>query len=123
MRYRIALAIGVAAIVAAPAAAKPAQAAVHQDARFAAFADRMVGQLLRLDPVGATQLGDHRFDALLPDVSPAGRAARRAFAERSLAELGRFDRAKLSREQQVDDVALGAGADVLTRQRRIERQP
>ena len=109
MRYRIALAIGVAGIVAAPAIAKPAKAAAAQrgDARFSAFADRMVDQLLRLDPVGATQLGDHRFDALLPDVSPAGRAARRAFAERSLAELGRIDRASLSREQQVDAILLG----------------
>jgi uncharacterized protein (DUF885 family) len=43
---------------------------------------------------------------MLPDVSASGRAASRAFAERSLAELGKFDRTKLSRENQVDAILL-----------------
>jgi uncharacterized protein (DUF885 family) len=107
MRSLLALAIGVAAI-SSPAATPLAAAAATQaeDARFQAFGDRVVDEYLKLNPVTATQLGDHRYDALLPDVSAAGRAAQRAFAERSLAELARFDRSKLSREHQVDAILL-----------------
>ena len=43
-----------------------------------------------MDPVNATQQGEHRYDAMLPDVSAAGRAERRQFAVQTLAELGRF---------------------------------
>src|SRR5947209_3377804 len=76
MRYLFALAIGIAA-ASAPAAAAAATAAVtSEDARFAAFGDRIVDEYLKLDPVSATQMGDHRYDALLPDVSAAGRGAR-----------------------------------------------
>jgi uncharacterized protein (DUF885 family) len=102
----IALAIGIAA-VASPAAAAPANAPrVSEDSRFAAFGDRIIDQYLKFDPVGATQLGDHRYDSLLPDVSAAGRAARRAFAQASLAQLARFHRGQLSREHQADAILL-----------------
>jgi uncharacterized protein (DUF885 family) len=106
MRLLTAFAIGVAAI-ATPAAAAPATAAAtSEDARFQAFGDRIVDEVLKLNPVYATQLGDHRYDAWMPDVSAAGRAASRDFAERSLAELARFDSNKLSREHQVDAILL-----------------
>src|SRR5690242_7767470 len=106
MRILLALAIGAAA-VSSPAIAAPASAgAATEDARFTSFGDRVVDGYLKLDPVSATQLGDHQYDALLPDVSAAGRAARRAFAEQSLAELAKFDRTKLSREHQVDAILL-----------------
>ncbi|MFL6830028.1 MAG: DUF885 domain-containing protein [Sphingomicrobium sp.] len=106
MRLLTALAIGVAA-VATPAFAAPATAAAtSEDTRFEAFGDRFVENYLRLNPTYATQLGDHRYDALMPDVSAAGRAAVRTFAERSLAELSRFDTNRLSREHQVDAIAL-----------------
>ncbi len=87
----------------------PASAAIertNEDGRFDTFSDRIVDEYLRLDPVTATQIGEHRYDALLPDVSAKGRAARRAFAERSLADLARFDRSQLSREHQVDAILL-----------------
>ena len=106
MRILLALAIGVAA-VSSPAIAAPARAAAtSEDARFAAFGESIVDEFLKLDPVGATQLGDHRYDALLPDVSAKGRATRHAFAERSLAQLAKFDAHKLSREHQVDAILL-----------------
>ena len=94
--------------VAPPAstAAPPAPAAASETARFAAFSDRIVDEVLRLEPVNATQLGDHRYDHLLPDASAAGRAARRAFAQSALAELNSFDPAQLTREQQVDAILL-----------------
>src|SRR4029453_6004952 len=106
MRFVLALAIGVSAVaVAAPCAAQPAAPpAQAEDARFAAFGETVVDQFLKFDPVGATQLGDHRYDSLLPDVSAEGRARRRAFVESSLAELAKFDRGRLSREHQVDAI-------------------
>ena len=113
MRLLTALAIGVA-VVAAPAASAPeTAAATSEDARFQAFGDRVVDEYLKLSPVNATQLGDHRYDALMPDVSVAGRAAVRAFAERTLAELARFDSQHLSRENQVDAILLKDQMDYL----------
>jgi uncharacterized protein (DUF885 family) len=107
VRLLTALAIGVAAVT-VPAVATPTAAAAQAsvDAQFQAFGDRVVDEALKLNPVYATQLGDHRYDAMLPDVSASGRAASRAFAERSLAELGKFDRSKLGRENQVDAILL-----------------
>ena len=106
MRKLLALAITAAAI--APPAFTPAIAAVqaNEDARFEAFGDRVVDEYLTFDPVSATQTGEHRYDALLADASAKGRAAKRAFAQRSLAELARFDARKLSREHQVDAILL-----------------
>ena len=57
---------------------------------------------MRLDPVGATQTGDHRFDSELDDLSAAGRARSVAFSRDMLAQLERTDVAKLSRANQVD---------------------
>ena len=107
MRIMLALAISVSSIAfSAPLSSQPAAVETAQDARFEKFGDRVVDEYLKLDPVTATQVGEHRYDALLPDVSAAGRAARRAFAERSLAELARFDHATLNREHQVDAILL-----------------
>ena len=39
---------------------------------FRRLAERIVDDLLAADPVGATALGDHRFDGSLPDLSAAG---------------------------------------------------
>lgn len=107
MRSLLALAIGVA-VVTSSAATAPAVAAVkaNEDARFEAFGDRIVDEVLKLNPVYATVTGDHRYDARLTDVSAAGRKALRSFAGRSLAELAKFDRRKLSREHQVDAIML-----------------
>lgn len=113
MPIRAALALAIAAVAASsPVQAQPTSA-VSIDARFEAFGDRVVDEYLRLDPVAATQLGDHRFDALLPDVSAQGRAARRDFARRTLAELARFDRRRLNREHQVDAIQLAERLDYL----------
>jgi len=106
MRILVALAIGVAAVSSPSIAAPSNAAATNEDARFTAFGERIVDEFLKLDPVSATQLGDHRYDALLPDVSAKGRAARRAFAEQALAQLAKFDAHRLSREHQVDAILL-----------------
>lgn len=65
---------------------------------FRALAETIVDDLLAADPVGATWLGDHRFDALLPDLSAAGVSAR----------LGRID-GHLTALDAVDDVELDTG--------------
>ncbi|MCH8614539.1 DUF885 domain-containing protein [Sphingomonas sp. SM33] len=114
MRSLLALAIGVAAVT-LPAVPAPALAAVQadEDARFEAFGDRVVDEYLKLSPISATQLGEHRYDDRLPDASAAGRGATRAFADRSLAELAKFDTSKLSREHQVDAILLKNQLDYL----------
>lgn len=76
------------------------------DARFSALADRYIAALVRIDPVGATQLGDHRNDALLPDVSAAGRAAADAEWESERVALAQIERAALSPDRQVDAALL-----------------
>jgi uncharacterized protein (DUF885 family) len=116
MRYWVALSLGVATIVTPAAIAlAPAAAAktVSEDARFSAFSNHIVEQYLTIDPVGATQLGEHRYDSRMPDVSAAGRAVRKAFAERSLTELARYNRSRLSREHQVDAILLKDQLDYL----------
>ena len=91
-----------------PLAAQPAHTAAEQraDAAFAKIAERYIAAYTRLNPTDATTLGEHRWDASLPDVSTAGRAARAAEWRTILAELGKVDRRALSRENQVDYALL-----------------
>lgn len=113
MRVLTALAIGIAAVATTSASLPATAAATSEDARFEAFGDRAVDEYLRLSPVSATLLGDHRYDAMMPDASAAGRATVRTFAERALAELARFDTKTLSRENQVDAILLKDQLDYL----------
>ena len=85
----------------------PASAATGQaDARFDALSKRYVEEFGRYAPVSATQLGDHRFDSELDDLSAAGRARTLAWTRVVLAELQAIDRAQLSRSSQVDAAML-----------------
>ena len=93
-----------AAPAAPTAAAAPAVSAA--DAQFADLSARWLDGAMRLSPVFATQTGDHRFDAELDDYSAEGRAKSLEFSKTLLAELERIDRAKLSRENQVDASVL-----------------
>lgn len=97
------------AAAAAPHAAFAQGAAFTQgaaDARFAALSARYVDESCRLSPIGATTLGDHRFDREVDDVSAAGRARRIAFNHAVLAEAQAIPAAALSRENQVDRALL-----------------
>jgi hypothetical protein len=49
------------------------------DVRFDALAARFVDEMPAYSPVGATQLGDHRFDSELDQVDDAARAAQSGF--------------------------------------------
>ena len=78
-------------------------AAGGEDARLEAFFKGYLDALFRQQPTAATRLGDHRFDHLLDDVSPAARAAWLARDRAALADLPRrVDYRKLSRSGQID---------------------
>ncbi len=69
---------------------------------FRELADRIVDDLLAADPVGATALGDHRFDDRLPDRSAAGVGAELLALEDHLTALDAVDDVELGRADLVD---------------------
>jgi uncharacterized protein (DUF885 family) len=87
-----------------PRAAAPAQSAA--DRAFTRLSERWLAESLRLNPVTATLAGEHRHDALMPDISAAGRAQALQLAQATLAQLGRVRRSALSRPLQVDAAIL-----------------
>jgi uncharacterized protein (DUF885 family) len=87
----------------APVSATPASPTESPaDARFADLSRRWLDGWMQLNPVAATQLGDHRFDAEVDDLSAAGRQKAIDFSTRLLAELDAMDTGALTRENQVD---------------------
>lgn len=81
----------------------PVAAAGGEDAKLEAFFKAYLDQRFRQQPLDATRLGDHRFDHLLDDVSPAARATWAERDRHSLDELPRkVDYKKLSRAGQID---------------------
>jgi uncharacterized protein (DUF885 family) len=86
--------------------AATAAADAATDAAFADLSRRWLDGYLKLSPTSATQIGDHRFDAEIDDLSKAGRDAGIAFDREMLAALDAIDAGKLSRENQVDAAIL-----------------
>ena len=76
------------------------------DAAFTDLSARALEGWFQLSPVSATQIGDHRFDGELDDLSEAGRARGLEFSQNLLAELQALDVSALSRENQVDAAIL-----------------
>src|SRR2546425_9760789 len=72
------------------------------DARFEAFAQKYIQELLDRDPETATRLGEHRNDARLNDYSAAGVRKDLAAARSALADLSRIELSTLSPEDAVD---------------------
>ncbi|WP_434042328.1 MULTISPECIES: DUF885 domain-containing protein [Sorangium] len=68
----------------------------------AALSTRVLEEYLRDEPVRATEAGDHRYDALWPDVSEQGEAARRRALEGALAELRAVPAEALGLQGRVD---------------------
>lgn len=90
-----------------PDKARTPDASVSQaDAAFTALSQQAVDAWMRLSPVAATQIGDHRFDTELDDLSAAGRQRRVNTSKALLAKLDAIDADKLSREHQVDAALL-----------------
>ncbi|MDO7841046.1 DUF885 domain-containing protein [Sphingomonas immobilis] len=107
---RLAILLLATALVPGPVSAKFVLAKVAKPStaheKFAALSQRYLDGISTYAPTFATALGDHRGDDRLPDVSAKGRAAQVAEVKAMLAALGRIDRAKLSREDQVDAALL-----------------
>ena len=76
------------------------------DAAFADLSKRALEGWLQLSPVSATQIGEHKYDGELDDLSAAGRQKGLDFSKKILAELDATDIAALSRENQVDAAIL-----------------
>jgi len=72
------------------------------DQRFERLGERYIEQFPAFSPVGATVLGDHRYDSQLDQVTPEARARLVEFSRGVLAELQSIDRKSLSRAHQVD---------------------
>lgn len=109
--HTIASAIAIALSAASPAAQaapSPASAGVNIPAAqaFGRLSKDYLDALTRLDPVGATTLGDHRYDALLPDLSATGENSQNTVWHALLERLGAIPRAQLSPEDQVDYLLL-----------------
>lgn len=89
-----------------PADSVEAAAPAGADARFADVSQRWLDGWFALNPVSATQIGEHHHDAELDDLGPSGRQHAYDFAHRMLAELDGVDPARLSRANQVDYAIL-----------------
>jgi uncharacterized protein (DUF885 family) len=68
-------------------------------------ADWIEGRM-RLSPLYATAIGDHRFDGEIDDLSADGRRALTEFSQQMLQVLDAIDGSALSRENQVDALIL-----------------
>lgn len=74
-----------------------------EDEKLQAFFKSYLEQHFRQQPLAATALGDHRFDAELDDLSPRARASWRALAKETLKNLPKqVDTKKLSHDGQID---------------------
>ncbi len=86
------------------AAAPAADAAV--DAAFADLSKRALDTWMQLSPVSATQIGDHRYDSEIDDLSAAGQQKMLTAYKGLLGELDKIEVGKLGRENQVDAAIL-----------------
>ena len=93
-------------------AAKPP--AADANAAFEALAKTWLDELAKSSPSYATQLGDHRFDGELPDVSETGRKARSAQVKATQDKLAALDHSALSRDNQVDAAMLSESLEAET---------
>lgn len=84
-------------------AVNPLLAAQTEDDKLAAFFSAFLEEEFKQRPVEATRFGDHRFDALMEDLSPKSRAAWNERHRAALAELPlKINAARLSRAGQID---------------------
>jgi uncharacterized protein (DUF885 family) len=107
--HTLAAGVLLAACAPATALAQPAKTAATvatkpaASAPLAALFDTYWDEQARLYPLGATAQGDHRYDDQLPnDQTQAFRAQQQQFYQQYLGALRKFDRAKLSADDQVN---------------------
>jgi len=76
------------------------------DAAFADLSKRALDTWMQLSPISATQIGDHRYDSEIDDLSAAGQQKMLTAYKGLLGELDKVEVGKLSRENQVDAAIL-----------------
>ncbi len=76
------------------------------DEQFANVAEHHLDRMLALNPEWATNLGDHRFDGQVSDLSEAGFKARVDFNRETLAALTEIDPQRLSQANRIDYATL-----------------
>src|SRR5438552_18076429 len=92
-----------ATLICALLAGRNFASAQDSDAKLAAFFKEHLDRTFRLRPMEATQLGDHRFDDLLEDLSAAARSGWTEQTRQTLAALPKaVDYKQLSRAAQID---------------------
>ncbi|HXL99509.1 MAG TPA: DUF885 domain-containing protein [Rhizomicrobium sp.] len=94
------------AFAAAPDAPMSTMPLTPADVAFADVSKRWLDGTLRLSPISATAIGEHRYDSEVDDVSAAGRKASDDFAREILKDLAALDTSTLSRANQVDAAIL-----------------
>jgi uncharacterized protein (DUF885 family) len=104
------------------------RAAESEDGKLEAFFRSYLDRRFRQQPLDASRLGDHRFDHLLDDVSPAARAAWAERDRHALEDLSHaIDYKKLSRAGQIDFEILAHDLEYslwqFTNDRRFEIDP
>lgn len=78
------------------------KSATAPNKKFAALCDQYYEDGLKLNPIGATYIGDERYNDLLPnDISQAFIATNKAFNERYLDSLSKYDRESLNEEDKL----------------------
>lgn len=80
--------------------------AANPDARFLEVGDDCLDGMLRASPVWASQLGDHRFDGKLDDLSAPAREQHRALLHRCVESVDAIPAQSLERANQVDRAVL-----------------
>jgi len=76
------------------------------DTAFADLSKRALDTWMQLSPISATQIGDHRYDSEIDDLSAAGQQKMLTAYKALLGDLDKIDVSKLSRENQVDAAIL-----------------
>jgi uncharacterized protein (DUF885 family) len=102
--------------------------AADKDAKLTEFFRSYLDKEFEAHPFAATSAGEHRFDHLLDDVSPKARARDKERVQQTLADLARrIDKAKLSRDGQIDyeilEHSLNYALWQMDNERRFEQDP
>jgi uncharacterized protein (DUF885 family) len=95
-----------AASTASPSPAAAATPGAEADARFVDLGKRWLDGVMKVSPISATQIGDHRYDAEIDDLGTEARAKGLEFVRSILADLDAIDAATLSRENRIDAAIL-----------------
>jgi uncharacterized protein (DUF885 family) len=100
MKGQLIIVLGFIVIFTSPASGFAAE---NEDSLLTEFFNEYLDESFRMRPMDATRLGDHRFDHLVDDLSPAARAGWKKQLQKTLDELPkRIDYQRLSRAGQID---------------------